>query len=500
MNDSVAKKLFWGMACLILFHVGLNWLLNAQLLERYYLYAKETQLVEQGRALALSYERGPEDVQVMIEQLEAGGISVFITAADGSERYSSIKRLTSGSGLADGGGVEAGAPQRRISDYFVRRRQAVDKDITLEWQQDPVVSKTNLAMEMRLDNGDRLRLWRRLSSVAESAALINHFMMLTGGVSLLVGLAWIIFFTRRFTAPIVGLRNAAQAMARLDFSRKCRVKEGDELGELAVSLNDLSERLAETIQALSDKNKALTKAVERERELDGLRKSFIANVSHELKTPIALILGYGEGLRANVAEDEASRRYYSEVIIDEAKKMDKLVKELLTLAKMESCSQPLRLAPIAVDRWLLQLQPKMTALAKERSVDLSVDSAAAEVVIDVDKLEQAVMNLASNAICHAAGEEKTVRISTEARNGWVRLSVFNSGAPIPDKIQNCLWDSFYRADEARVRETGRVGLGLSIVRAIQERHGAAYGMENVEGGVRFWLDLRVQDGGLSEPA
>ena len=198
-------------------------------------------------------------------------------------------------------------------------------------------------------------------------------------------------------------------------------------------------------------------------------------------------------MRANVAEDEASRRYYSEVIIDEAKKMDKLVKELLMLAKMESCSQPLQLVPVPLAQWLRQLQPKMAALAKEHAVELTVVPEAVQVIMDADKLEQAVMNLASNAISHAAGA-KMVRISAESRRGWVRLSVFNSGAPIPDKLQTRIWESFYRADEARVRETGRVGLGLSIVRAIQERHSAAYGVENVAGGVRFWLDLRADDG------
>ena len=492
MNGSVAKKLFWGMACLIVFHIALNWFLNTQFLERYYLSTKEEQLVTNARDIAEHYGESPKDVMPMLETLEASGIAVRITSAAGRERYSSAKRLMSGRGDASVDSVEP-APDTipKISSYFVRRQQAIDAFTTLEWQRDPVVSKMNLALETKLGNGDTLRLWLRLSSVAESVALINHFMMLTAGVSLLVALGWITFFSRRFAQPIVALRNAAHTMAKLDFSRKCQVKADDEIGELAVSLNDLSGRLAETIQALNDRNEALTKAVTRERELDGVRKAFIANVSHELKTPIALVLGYAEGLRENVAEDEASRRYYSDVIIDETKKMDKLVKELLVLAKMESLDQALRQETLALDPWLLQLQHKLAALAKEKAADLSVATeTGAQVMMDADKIEQAVLNLVNNAISHSTGEKK-VQIRTEKRNGWVRLSVFNTGEPIPAQVQQRIWDSFYRADEARVRESGRVGLGLSIVRAIQERHEAAYGVENRSGGVCFWLDLRI---------
>ena len=492
MNGSITKKLFWRMAGLILFYTGLNWFLNTQLLEPYYMEVTQSQMVADGRMIAAQYKRAPDDVMPLLESLEASGTTVRILTADGSERYSSVNRLLSGNGSESQEGAKLqGDYSRHVSDYFIRRQQIVDQETTLEWQRDPVVNKTFLALETKLVNGDILRLRLRLSSVAESVALLNHFMMLNGFICLVVGFAWIYFLTRRFAGPIVALRDAAQTMAKLDFSQKCQVKTNDEIGELTVSLNDLSERLDTTIKALNDKNKALTKAVERERELDSVRKAFIANASHELKTPIALILGYAEGLRDNVAEDEQSRRYYSEVIIDETRKMDKLVKELLVLVKMESPDLSLQLETLPVDAWLLQLRSKIVALAKTQSVALTVESeTGALVTMDSDKVEQAVLNLVSNAVSHASGEKK-VTVRTEQNGDWVRLSVFNSGVPIPETIQQRIWDSFYRADEARVREAGRVGLGLSIVRATQERHKAAYGVENLPDGVRFWIDLHT---------
>lgn len=494
MKGSVAKKLFWGMAGLILFYTGLNWLLNTQLLEAYYMKVKEERLIEDGRTIGGQYVSSPEDVMPLLEALESAGTSVRIVAPDGRMRYNSVNRLLSGSGIEspEAAKMETDYAQH-VSDYFVRRQQLVDEITLLEWQRDPVVNKTFLALSTNLNNGDILRLRLRLSTVAESAALLNHFMMFTGVICLVVGFGWIYFFTRRFAKPIVGLRDAAQAMAQLDFSRKCRVETDDEIGELTVSLNDLSDRLEMTLRALQDKNAALLKAVERERDLDKVRKSFIADASHELKTPIALILGYAEGLRENVAEDEDSRRYYSDVIIDETRKMDKLVKELLVLVKMEAPDQVLQLETLSIDDWIQGLRPKMAALAKEQDVCLTVSSATgALVLIDADKFEQAVLNLVNNAISHASGE-KCVMVSTEKDDGWIRLRVFNSGEAIPEEAQERIWDSFYRADEARVREAGRVGLGLSIVRAIQERHEAGFGMQNVDGGVCFWLDARLAE-------
>lgn len=494
MKSSVAKKLFWGMAWLILFYTGLNWLLNTQLLEAYYMKVKEEQLIEDGRTIAGQYVSSPDDVLPLLETLESAGTSVRIMAPDGRIRYNSVSRLLAGSGVEspDAGKMETDYA-KHVSDYFVRRQQQVDAATMLEWQRDPVVNKTFLALSATMNNGDVLRLRLRLSTVAESAALLNHFMMFTGLICLVVGFGWIYFFTRRFARPIVALRDAAQAMAQLDFSRKCRVETPDEIGELTVSLNDLSDRLEKTLRALQDKNEALLKAVERERSLDKARKSFIADASHELKTPIALILGYAEGLRDNVAEDADSRRYYSDVIIDETRKMDKLVKELLILVKMETSDQALRTEILAIDEWVLGLQPKMAALAKEHDVCLNVSSeSGAAVLVDADKFEQAVLNLVNNAISHASGE-KCVTVSTEKCGSWIRLRVVNSGETIPEAVQERIWDSFYRADEARVREAGRVGLGLSIVRAIQERHGAGFGMQNVPDGVCFWLDARLAE-------
>lgn len=492
MNGSVAKKLFFGMASLILFYTGLNWVLNTQFLEPYYMMLKENQMVADGRMIAAQYEQSPDDVMPLLESLEASGTTVRILAADGQERYSSTRRLLSAKGAeADAGSKMQFDYSRHVSDYFIRQQQIIDSNTTLEWQRDPVVNKAFLALETRLTNGDALRLRLHLSSVAESVSLLNRFMMFNGFICLLIGFSWIYFFSRRFAQPIVALRNTARTLANLDFSRKCEVTTQDEIGELAISLNELSERLDMTIRALNDKNKALMEAVERERDLDSVRKAFIANASHELKTPIALILGYAEGLRDNVAEDAESRRYYSDVIIDETRKMDKLVKELLVLVKMESPDQPLQLETLPIDGWVLQLRSKIAALTKAQDVVVTVSSdTGALVTMDMHKFEQAVLNLVNNAVSHVSGE-KQVKIYTKKNGDLVRLYVFNSGDPIPESVQQRIWDSFYRADEARVREAGRVGLGLSIVRAIQDRHQAAYGLENTANGVCFWLDLHV---------
>ena len=151
------------------------------------------------------------------------------------------------------------------------------------------------------------------------------------------------FVSNRFLGPITVLTNIAKRMSELDFTAKYEVKTEDEVGVLGNSMNMLSETLEQALAELKEANTELKKDLEKKEQIDAMRKEFLSNVSHELKTPIALIQGYAEGLMDNINDDEESKEFYCEVIVDEARKMNQMVKKIMDLNQLEfgyNCHDP----------------------------------------------------------------------------------------------------------------------------------------------------------------
>ena len=274
------------------------------------------------------------------------------------------------------------------------------------------------------------------------------------------------------------------------FSHKYNVRSDDEIGELGSSINSLSDQLNHSISELREVNKKLKKDIEKERELDQMRKEFVSNVSHELKTPISLIQGYAEGLKKNVVDDEESKNYYCEVIIDEALKMEKHVKELLELSQLESGVFRIESTQFDLSSLISDIITRFERIFDEKQINLTTSMPSGLFVIaDKIRIEQIILNYINNAMNHI-NQKKRIDIGiSETTENKIRLSVYNTGSPLPGGEMTKIWDSYYKVDKARTRTYGGTGLGLSIVKAIQEKHGNGYGVENTDGGVSFWIDL-----------
>ena len=187
-----------------------------------------------------------------------------------------------------------------------------------------------------LDNGYILYIRMPIASIQESVKISNKFLYLMGGFTIIVAGIMVSFISKRFTEPILELNTIAKKMSDLDFSQKYRITDTEnEINDLGKSINTMSDKLEKTIKKLKNTNIELEKDIEEKSKIDEMRKQFISDVSHELKTPISLIQGYAEGLVENVNKDEESKKFYTEVILDEVNKMDKLVKQLLELMKLE---------------------------------------------------------------------------------------------------------------------------------------------------------------------
>lgn len=328
-----------------------------------------------------------------------------------------------------------------------------------------------------------------LASIRESVDLSNRFLAYVGIAALLIGSVFIYITTSKITSPILQLANLSEKMSNLDFEAKYTGQAEDEIGVLGNSMNRLSDTLKTTINQLRSANEELQRDIEEKIKVDEMRKDFIANVSHELKTPIALIQGYAEGLTEGMAEDQESRDYYCEVIMDEANKMNKMVRQLLNLSALEAGND----APVMERFDLTDLVRGVISSAgiliqqKEAGVHLA-DSGPVYVCADEFKIEEVVTNYLNNALNHLAGEKKIV-ITVEDDGVEALVTVFNTGQNIPEEDIPNLWTKFYKVDKAHTREYGGSGIGLSIVKAIMDSHRKACGVRNVEGGVEFWFTL-----------
>ena len=237
---------------------------------------------------------------------------------------------------------------------------------------------------------------------------------------------------------------------------------------------------------------AFNKMLTRVRTLDDSRQEFVSNVSHELKTPIALIQGYAEGLVEGMAEDKENRDYYCGVIMDEAGKMNRMVRQLLTLTALEFGGERLSVERFDLTELIASVISSSGVLLKQNELTVDFDGKEPVYVMgDEFKIEEVITNYLTNAIHHVGGGEKKIQIRIDHRRDGkeVCVEVFNTGNPIPDEALPNLWTKFYKVDKARTREYGGSGIGLSIVKAIMEMHHKACGVKNHENGVEFWFTL-----------
>ncbi len=376
------------------------------------------------------------------------------------------------------------------------------RNLTVEQHED---NKDGSYFEKLIDEGSGLQysLYGRelgssgeLKIIAQQDYLNNRANSTTRYVSIVACTTFMLIiismyiYLHHFSKPILEMNKITRSMAEMDFSQKCPPYSNNEIGELGRSINTLSQSLDSTIKDLQQKNERLKEDIERERKLELIKKEFVSNSSHELKTPIAIIQGYAEGLKLGINRKSSDAEEYCDIIIEETHKMNRLVCEMLELSKYESATYKLNKVSFDISGFVAQSIDSYDILAKEAGIEITNSIPGGIVGYgDTERLEMVVNNYVSNAISHAKYDKKIV-ISAKSTAESTVISVFNTGDHIaPEDIEN-IWLSFYRANKAHSREEGRFGLGLSIVKAIQELHGAQYGVKNVDGGVEFTFEIK----------
>ncbi|MBQ8144689.1 MAG: HAMP domain-containing protein, partial [Butyricicoccus sp.] len=464
----------------------------------YYMMERRRDLRDLYRDTAADYNGSVDSIYArLLTAEEAQGVRLTVLSSGGTVLYdTTLRQLTDeiSATMPHAGFGGGGMRDALFNDLNLTARalQSADAELLSREGCDIVTVTAEqseyLCLVGRL--GDHYLISRTAVAYMESNSVFNStFLLIAGFFSLLVCIAaaWII--SRRFTAPLVQMSRAADAMAGLDFSQKVHTRGEDEVAQLGRSLNLLSEHLERAVHELQRSNDDLSRENEEKARIDAMRREFIINVSHELKTPIALIRGYAEGLREGVAEDPEDRKYYCDTICDEAVRMNEMVLGLLSLSKLEDGRETAEYAPVDLQVLCAAAADKVAPLASDRGLQISNTVQPVTILSDADLLDRILGNYLTNAIRYTP-DGGAIRISADnAPDGGTVLRVYNEGDGVSEDELDRLWDKFYRTDKARSRESGGTGIGLSIVRAAAELlHGRVWAA-NEQNGIAFYVYL-----------
>lgn len=295
------------------------------------------------------------------------------------------------------------------------------------------------------------------------------------------------FLADRFTKPVIQITKKTTEITKLDFNEDIKIEGKDEIAVLGGRVNELSHKIENTLEELKLKNNTLEDMIRKERENEELRREFVSSVSHELKSPIAVISGYAQALQEKVILEEKDKEYYIGIINEEADRMQVIVNDLLDLYKLQSNTFKLNLREVDLGLLVENIVKKNSLIFKEYGVNLKVDIENSLVKGDEIRLEQAIQNYINNALSHM-DENKVLEIKT---NSSGKVTVYNSGSEISKENQDKIWQGFVRIDKVRNYKEKRVGLGLSIVKQIIDLHEGQCGVSNKNSGVEFWLKINT---------
>ena len=490
MKHSIKHQMMAVFILLLAFMFAAILICNVWLLEPYYIRDKESRFISMYQALSEAEEEGrlsisdEDKYRELVRQAEKDNIFFLAVNMENQIVFTNVQH--------------AAELERHLNAFLLNRTESSEK--TLEKTDNYEISQTGggdsgeeyLMMRGTLGGGYFFLIQSPLESIQGSVAVANRFLIIAGVSVIALCLILVWFFSRRLTEPLRELADLSEKMAELNFEAKYTSGGDNEIGVLGENFNRMSEKLEETISDLKSANNRLLQDIEQKEKLEQMRTEFLGNVSHELKTPIALIQGYAEGLKEGINDDPESREFYCDVIIDEVGKMNHMVKNLLTLNQMEFGNETLRFERFDLTELVSGVLQSMELFAEQKQAKVQfLQKSPVYVWADEYQVEQVIRNYVSNAFNHVSGD-RVIEVKIVVEGEVARTTVFNTGTPIPEEDIPHIWEKFYKVDKAHTREYGGNGIGLSIVKAAMESHHQKYGVANYDNGVAFWFELGIK--------
>ncbi|SDZ04753.1 sensor histidine kinase [Tindallia californiensis] len=473
MNISIAKRISFLFTLFALLILGLVWTAQNFFLEPYYIYQKSGQIENAEQHLkGLMEETGLGDPmqEAMDEMAEKLHGWILLMDEDG-RILQQANEETSGRG----GRMHHSSPSHHSMMRHMEKGRA-----SMHQTQGQSGPQNFLTLTTPIEPY-YLFFQVPLQPMEEVLGIAAQFNLLLAVLALVLALFLSLGFSKSITRPLLQLNHAVQQKSTTGFSLPWKKIPADEIGQLGMSFQQLTHELDQTIQALQME-------LDKEKNLEKLRKQFVARVSHELQTPIALIQGYAEALEDGVASTEEEAKEYLETIQEESHQMSRIVKDLLDLEQLESGVFRVEQKPLDLKELLEETKDRFQLFFQEKNLQVKIILPKEPVIVigDYQRLEQVMYNLLKNALNHSY-QGGILSLALERKEKKAKVTVFNTGDPIPEEKISLIWESFYRGDDRRAGN----GLGLAIVKSVLDLHDSDYGVENKENGVAFFFKMKL---------
>lgn len=480
--NSIKSRLILTLLCTVLFILCFTLGLNMVFLEKYYEESRVQKLIEVYENIRyekydnLSKVESDNNITIYKLTVSSNKNSLYLNypSSLSNEKFQNIKDT--------------------IKEYYLTEKKDL---VSIKYKTDnfivckmfdSIMQSNYLDLFARYDNSI-IYIRLNMENISEIVDTANTFLLYISFLAMFEGIILMTIVSNKFTKPILKLSKIANNMANLNFEETYNEIREDEVGLLGDSMNKLSNNLQETILNLEKANEQLEKDLKEKEKIDKMRKSFVSDVSHELKTPIALIQGYAEGLKYSIANNE-SRDFYCQTIIEESEKMNDLVKKITSLSQIEYGYTKVELEQFDIKEIVENKLHTMQLLLEQNKIKLNTHLYSQLVEMDISLLDEILNNYLSNAINHISGNKILNIYFENYSKDKIKISIFNTGENIPENELENLWIKFYKVDKARTREYGGSGIGLSIVKAILDNVNQEYGVLNKENGVEFWFTLK----------
>lgn len=486
-GSSIFMKLFTAFMILTLLLIGGLWFMQTQFLEGYYYDRTIENLEKNGKELIEEVQTAgeiSEELTLFLEQQsQILGVEISLFSIEGEILYETNPRRH----MPMMGHGRRGESLQEEALEVLQEQGVLSTRETQEVHRSPMArvdQQADILSTYVMGEGVILRLETTLNPIQEGIQLTQDFylwVLLFGGM-LALGLSFL--FSRKIARPIEDLNQVAKEMNQMNFDVRYIGEEKGEIGELGNTLNHLTKTLKDTIDQLQQE-------LAKEKDLKNLRREFIARVSHELKTPIAIIKGYSEALEDGIYRDDREQGQYFKILQEESMKMDQMLREILDLSRLETRHMELKEESIEIKGYTKRIIEKLKAIDTDKNLILvdNLQDSAPFIKGDAYRLEQILSNFIKNAMEHGEGSNIEIRLLEDEQGQTldldrIRIEIKNQGPSISREHQDKIWESFYKREEKKGS-----GLGLSIAAGLLNLMNSNFGTYNEVDGVVFYFSL-----------
>lgn len=469
MKKSLRKRIcVIGMILVVLF-IAINILLTFFFMIPFSVRLSSKQMERIALTMMNKNSYSDDQFNDYIEQIDED-MNTAVTIIDGNKNVINTTKLSE---------YNKNAVGKMVSILFDRTKEQLDEGETISMSRNSNRRENVILVRVIKKVADDryvilARSYRSLANAMHSAIVFD---LLAGIVIVLIGTVIVSGLSQRLVVPIKEMQQTAEHISNLEFDTKVKIRSQDELGQLGQSINRMSDHLEENVEQL-------------QKDIEN-RKRLVRNISHEIKSPVAVIMGYADRLKVVLQKNPERALQYCEIISNESSRVDILVKEMLEFSKLEQRTGELYIEKIPVRQFFTKIQKRFEEENYDRRIDFQL-TCGEEDIIKADEvlLERAINNILGNAVAYGSAQDLRIILTGMQKEDYYEFSVYNSGNGIPEEMLAGIWDAFVKVDKARTRGRQGSGVGLSIVREIVETHGGYYRVENTSDGVIFTISVQ----------